>query len=390
MAKKILEIECPECGEILDINEQISQQLIEENEDEMRQMKISLRKELQESHSQEINLLNEKLGEQNSDLLRAKDDEEKKNLLIQKMEHELGTKDQKSEVEREKAVLEAKKEAMEEYQKMAEDVAEQKTAQLKIEKHQLQDQMRQQKELHEEALRKARQGSVQTQGEGGEIYIEDLLSQEFPSDGISEVAKGAKGADVIQSVRSGSGAQAGLIIWEGKRTKAWSNSWISKVKEDTVRANGHISVIVSDVMPSGNNKMTMIEDNVWICKYTELLGLATALRAGLIRAANAIKSQEGKGSKMELLYDYMAGQEFVNEMRLINDSYVAEIEIIAKERRSMERNWKGREKAANARLRGFTEFMGTIKTIATELPAIKEIEGDDNLALPSPDDEESI
>ena len=143
MAKKILEIECPECGEILDINEQISQQLIEENEDEMRQMKISLRKELQESHSQEINLLNEKLGEQNSDLLRAKDDEEKKNLLIQKMEHELGTKDQKSEVEREKAVLEAKKEAMEEYQKMAEDVAEQKTAQLKIEKHQLQDQMAQ-------------------------------------------------------------------------------------------------------------------------------------------------------------------------------------------------------------------------------------------------------
>lgn len=133
--------------------------------------------------------------------------------------------------------------------------------------------------------------------------------------------------------------------------------------------------------------MSMIEDNVWVCKFTEVEGLATALRTGLIRAETAIKSQEGKGSKMELLYDYMASQEFSNAMRLINDSYVAEIDIIAKERRSMERNWTAREKAAKARLSGFNEFFGTVKAIATELPAINQIEADDQLALPPPDED---
>ena len=164
--------------------------------------------------------------------------------------------------------------------------------------NELLDRERQTNELHKEALRKAAQGSVQTQGEGGEIFIEDLVGQAFQSDIISEVPKGTKGADVIQSVRFGSGIEAGLIIWEVKRTKQWSNKWISKVKEDTVRANGHISVIVSEAMPSGVSGMTMIEDNVWVCKFNEVQGLATALRSGLIRAETAVKSQEGKEDSM--------------------------------------------------------------------------------------------
>jgi hypothetical protein len=77
----------------------------------------------------------------------------------------------------------------------------------------------------------------------------------------------------------------------------------------------------------------------------------------------------------------MSGQEFINAMRMVNDSYVAELEIVGKERRAMEKHWRSREKAATARLEGFSDFMGTIKAIATELPAIKEIENDDQLYL---------
>ena len=258
---------------------------------------------------------------------------------------------------------------------------------MQIKNNALEDQMRQQTDLHKEALRKAEQGSVQTQGEGGEIFIEDLLRQAFPIDGISEVPKGAKGADVLQTVRFGSGIDAGVIVWEGKRTKSWSNAWISKVKEDTVRVSGHISIIVSDALPSKISRFTNIEDNVWVCKYAEIVGLAGALRSGLIRAQSAIKSQEGKGDKMTLLYDYMASQEFANEMGLVYDSYVAEVAIIAKERRTMESHWRSREKMANKRLQGMTGFLGTIKNIATELPVVKKIEAADQKALPSPEED---
>ena len=389
-----LQIECPDCSKIIDINEQISHHLKEGMDDERKQIELQIKKDLEDSHLKEIQDFKSKLTAKDKILMSKKDEDDKKDLKLQELQHQLETNEKRIEVERQKAALEAKKDALKEYEVMAEELAQQKNAvseqknlQLQMKINELLDRERQTNELHKEALRKAAQGSVQTQGEGGEIFIEDLVGQAFQSDVISEVPKGTKGADVIQSVRFGSGIEAGLIIWEVKRTKQWSNKWISKVKEDTVRVNGHVSVIVSEAMPSGISRMTMIEDNVWVCKFNEVQGLATALRSGLIRAETAVKSQEGKGSKMELLYDYMSGQEFANAMRLIDDSYVAELEIIEKERRSMERNWSSRRKAAEARLRGFSEFFGTVKQIATELPAIQQIEMGDQNFLPAPDDE---
>ena len=208
------------------------------------------------------------------------------------------------------------------------------------------------------------------------------MSEEFPLDTINEVRTGAKGADVIQTVRFGSGIEAGIIVWEVKKTKEWANRWIAKVKEDTNKVGGHISVIVSEALPSGVSRMKMIDENVWVCRFIEVGALATALRMGLIRAQSVARSQEGKGTKMEHLYDYMSSQEFLNAMRLIDDSYIAELDIIEKERRSLERNWTARRKAAEARLKGFAEFIGTVKTIATELPVHKELESSDRMALP--------
>ena len=401
-----LEIECPGCGEFIDINEQIAHKLKEESSDQKKRIELEVTEKIKKSYSEEIAGWQLKLEQKEKNLLEVNDSAEEDRIKMQEMQHLLNTQEQQVKLASQKAALKARQEEAEKFHQLAEESAKQKTAvieqkytALEIKNNELQDQMRQQKEIHQEALRKAEQGSVQTQGEGGEIYIEDLLRNAFPEDEIQEVAKGQKGADVIQKVRFGSALVAGVIVWEGKRAKTWSNGWISKIKEDTVRVNGHISVIVSDISKgSKTTKTNMIEENVWICSYTDILVLATSIRSGLIRASNAIKSQEGKGTKMELLYNYMSGQEFINAMRMVNDSYIADKEIIAKERRAMEKHWKSREKAAIARLEGFSDFMGTIKTIATELPAIKEIENDDqkflsesgHLGRSSDDDEEDL
>ena len=388
MSLENMELNCPDCGVKINISEQISHLLKEEMDDQRKNIATQVRKEMKQNHEVELQSYKERLEKKESEIQSNNQADIEKDLEIQKLKHELDTSDKRIEVEKDKATLEGKKQALAEYRKMADELAEQKTAELQMKNNELMDQMRQQKELFKEQLRKAEQGSIQSQGEGAEIFIEELLKQAFPMDRVDEVPKGTPGADVLQVVRFGSGIAAGKIVWEGKRAKNWANKWIAKVKEDTVRVNGHISVIVSDVLPSGIDKMKQIEENVWICRFTEIEGLCSALRTGLIRAETAVKSQEGKGSKMEHLYDYMASQEFSNAMRLINDSYIAELDIIEKERRSMERNWTSRRKAADARLRGFNEFFGTVKEIATELPAIKEIEEDDQWALPSPEDDQ--
>jgi len=382
-----LELLCPHCQQNIDVNEEVSKQIRESFQDERQDIEKKVREEMGKSHTSEIEKLKASLGETNKQLLSTTSEQEKKDLEIQKLRHSIETGEEKLSMELEKATILAKQEAMKEYSKMAEEIAEQKSATLKMKNNELINQLRQQKELHEEALRKASQGSVQSQGEGAEIYIEQILSEEFPLDTISEVKTGTRGADVLQTVRFGSGVEAGIIVWEVKRTKDWANRWIAKVKEDTTKVGGHISVIVSEALPSGVSRMKMIDENVWVCRFVEVGALATALRVGLIRAQSVARSQEGKGSKMEHLYDYMSSQEFNNAMRLIDDSYVAELDIIEKERRSMERNWSGRRKAAEARLKGFAEFIGTVKTIATELPVIKELESSDRMALPGLEDD---
>ena len=48
----------------------------------------------------------------------------------------------------------------------------------------------------EELKRKAEQGSQQLQGEAGEVVARSLLRATFPSDDISAIGQGGRGADV--------------------------------------------------------------------------------------------------------------------------------------------------------------------------------------------------
>ena len=75
------------------------------------------------------------------------------------------------------------------------------------------------------------------------------MRAQFPFDVIEPVAKGRKGGDVIQRVRDNIGHQAGSILWESKRTRAWSDTWIPKLKDDMRAAKADVAVIVSEVLP---------------------------------------------------------------------------------------------------------------------------------------------
>ena len=268
MTKENFEIECPGCGDIIDINEQLAHRLKEESMDLEKRVERELTEKINKSHSKEIAEWKLRLEEKEKNILAKNDSAEENRIKLQQMQHLLNTQDQQVKIASDKAALKARQKEAEKLKQLAEETAKQKTAiieqkyaTLEIKNNELQDQMRQQKEMHQEALRKVEQGSVQTQGEGGEIYIEDLLKQAFPGDDIEEVAKGQKGADVIQKVRFSSTLVAGVIVWEGKRAQNWSNGWISKIKEDTVRVNGHVSVIVSDVSKGAKStKTAMIED----------------------------------------------------------------------------------------------------------------------------------
>jgi hypothetical protein len=225
------------------------------------------------------------------------------------------------------------------------------------------EKLRQLSEKLEEMKRKMEQGSMQMQGEVAELLLADMLKEIFPFDEIQDVAKGVKGADVIQNVRNNFGQPCGKIIFESKRTKAWDNEWVEKLKVDSIATQADIAVIVTQTMPKDAKDLHQ-RDGVWVCGYSEVKSLVKALRDGLIKVSLAIKSQENKGDKMVMLYNYLTSNEFKQGIMAIREGFLSMKMTIQKERDTMEKMWKFREKQLEKVLINTSQIDGSIMGIA--------------------------
>lgn len=204
---------------------------------------------------------------------------------------------------------------------------------------------------------------MQLQGEAQELLLEELLRENFPFDVIEEVGKGVEGADCMQIVRNNSGKECGKIIYESKRTKGWSNAWIDKLKADKRNQGADVAILVTQTFPKDMERFGE-KDGVWVCGFTEALGVAALIRNGVIRVYEAQKSQENRGDKMQLLYDYLTGNEFRGQVEAIVEGFMAMKTAITKERAQMEKQWREREKQLDKVLLATSGMFGSVKGIA--------------------------
>ncbi|MEJ7780307.1 MAG: DUF2130 domain-containing protein [Daejeonella sp.] len=314
-----------------------------------------------------------------------KDSEEKLKLARQKelafMQREQELKNKESEIE-----LDFQRKLQEERLTIAEQIRKQEIEknQVRETEHQLkvkefEKQLEDQKKLVDEMRRKAEQGSMQLQGEVQELILEELLRNNFPFDEIGEVGKGVRGADCVQTVRNRFGQDCGRIIYESKRTKDFSNDWIDKLKKDMRGAGVDVAVIVTQCYPKGMDCFGE-RDGVWICSFEEVKAVAFVLRDGIIKLANASKSQDNKGDKMHMLYDYLTGTEFSEQWKAIREGYMSMRLSIHRERDAMEKMWKMREKQLDKVLINASGIKGSIEGIA----------GADNISLSLTDDDDAL
>ena len=249
--------------------------------------------------------------------------------------------------------------------------------QLKVKE--LEKQLDDQKKLAEEMKRKAEQGSMQLQGEVQELILEEQLRAYFPFDIISEVGKGVRGADCVQTVRNTFGQECGRIIYESKRTKDFSMDWIEKLKKDMRSIGVDVAVIVSQCYPRGMDCFGE-KDGVWICSFDEVKAVSYILRDGIIKLSNLAKAQDNKGDKMHLLYDYLTSSEFSEQWKAIREGYMSMRVSIQRERDAMEKLWKAREKQLEKVLLNAAHIKGSIEGIA----------GSDVIQLSLTDDEDTL
>ncbi len=377
---------CPKCGNKVPLSKAISAQVDEQvkarSEAEIKKIQKVMDEEYEKRLATErraaaakatkdlkveLSGLSEELSQKEKQLEKAQKDE----LALRKRQRELEEKAKTMELEVARRVDEGLK------------GVEKATSDRLVEEHRLKDRQKDEqmaglKRTVEDLQHKLEQGSQQARGEAGEIEVETILRLAFPADQIDPIAKGVRGADVLQTIRSPTGASCGSILWECKAAKNWSDTWLAKLREDQRESRADLAVLVSLTLPSGVNRFGYL-DGVWVADFGSLLGLATALRMQLLELQGALAATEGRTTKMELLYTYLSGTDFRQRVEAVVEAFTSMKEDLDRERAAMERGWAKRERQIANVVQNVAGLYGDMQgIIGASLPDIE------HLQLPEP------
>jgi hypothetical protein len=340
-------------------NDLFQQRLQQEKQKMEQELQQQLRKTIAGDYENQLRILQQNKADTEEKLKAAR----QKEYEFLKKEQELKTKEQELEIILQKKLLEERNNLVQQIRKEEGDRTVLKETEYQLKLKELEKQLDDQRKLAEEMKRKAEQGSMQLQGEAQELLLEEMLRDHFPYDKISEVGKGVEGADCIQTVRNTLGTECGRIIFESKRTKTFNNSWVEKLKSDLRSQQADVAILVTQVFPKDMSCFGE-KDGVWICSFSEVLALTTALRHTIIRVADTRRSEENKGEKMNMLYNFLTGNEFRQQIETIVEGFLSMKNSITKERVQMEKLWKEREKHLEKVLISTSGMYGSIRGIA--------------------------
>lgn len=363
-------IKCPYCSREFDLDDVISKPIEEEMRKkfvaEMQKEKALLESELKKKWDEENALTMKNLQAQNLENAAKLEEMRKQELELRSQQRKLEDKAREAEL--------AAARKLDEERKIIEEQATKKA----IESHQLKDaekekQLADMRKQIEVLKSKSEQGSMQTQGAAWEETVEAVLVREWPEDTIEPIATGVRGADILQKVNTRNGKPCGTIYHECKNAKNWGGEWIPKLKDDQREIKADIAVIVSTVLPKDVRNFALVDD-VWVTDYGSFIGLVTALRIVLIEVAKTKTAATGKGEKMELLYNYLAGSEFSQRIRAIVEAFMTMRKDLDAEKKAMQSQWAKREKQIDRVIENTTGLGGDIQgIIGASLPAIDEL-----------------
>jgi hypothetical protein len=233
------------------------------------------------------------------------------------------------------------------------------------------------------ASQKASHKPAQELGFVRQETLQDILATRFPQDGFQPVARGRKGADLMQIVRDSSGRTCGSILWESKRGyQSWSSRWVGKLRADQRLENCTLGVIVSDVLPDGEQSFCAV-GGVLACDISAASYLALLLRERLIEVAGVRGARAQRDDLKGAVYDYVSGP-FIAFVQRTMAAVVSMKTTLDKEKRAMTSDWKRREGEIDGIAYDLAATYGELQAIGAALPSVPELEmpGTEPKALP--------
>ncbi|MDE2025215.1 MAG: DUF2130 domain-containing protein [Patescibacteria group bacterium] len=366
---------CPHCKKEIEISEALHDQVFAQvKEQEEEKFKEELEKTRLEEKEKTAKKIHEELDLQMKNMKQETDEARERNKKLQEQLLELNKSLREQKEKSEEMELENQKKLLQAQEKLREDITKVVQEKASLEVAELKKRLVDTQKALDEAKQKSQQTSQQLQGEVLELQLEQSLSTSFPDDLIDPVQKGVKGADIRQTVRTARGNVCGIILWELKRTKSWSDEWITKLKADLRAEKAHVPIIVSEALPEEAQSGFGYKDSVLVCSLPLAIPIAEMIRQQLIAIARERFIMEHKNNKTEAeqLFTYITSHEFLQQIEAIVEIHQEMTIQISKERAALEKIWKAREIQAQKMLRSTTAIAGSLQgVIGNSLPQIK-------------------
>lgn len=353
------------------VDEQVATRLASERkalaEAEARKARDAVAEQLQQAATDRANI-QQQLDEKKALLVKAQQEE----LKLREERRKLQEAQEQFELDKQRAIDAERTKIREEAMRVADEQGKLRLSEKEKTIADLQTKL-------QEALRKAEQGSQQLQGEVQELQLEAMLKTQFPFDVIEPVGKGEFGGDALQRVCARSGAVSGSILWESKRTKAWSDSWLAKLRNDMRTAKADMAVLVTQTLPRDVDGFALVED-VWVTSFRMAIPLAVALREHLTHVAAMRTVSHGQQTKQEQVFAYLTGPLFRNRVKAVLDHYMELSADLDAERKAMQKRWAKRESQIRLMQEATVGMFGDLQAI-TGSKLMAELDHDQQEAL---------
>ena len=365
-------IKCPHCESEIDVSEAMSHhlraQITAENNTKLEADRLQIAADAEKSAATKVEARVNELESQA---------EEQATKLKEAGEKELSLLKEKSDLEdsQQNFDLAVARETDGQRQKIVSDTLEQAGEAERLKELETGQVIGGLKKQVSELKQSVEQGSMQLQGETLEVQLEEELRAAFCHDEITEIKKGQQGADARQVVRTNQGVDCGKILWEAKRAKNWSKSWVEKLKKDQREAGAELAVLVTTSPPNGLRGFDQYE-GIWVCEPLFAVATAKVLRHCLIETAMQRAQVSCRKDKMALLYDYLCSVDFRQNINGLVETFILQQKQLDAERRSFQKQWRERQKQLNNGIECTVSIYGDIQGIAGReaIPEIKTLE----------------
>jgi len=180
--------------------------------------------------------------------------------------------------------------------------------------------------------------SPQDRGAVAQTEVFRAIKDACPRDGVTQLAAGRRGGDVVQTVRDDQQRTCGRVLWEVKDVEDWSSDWIGKAKGDARRAGAEYVVLATSVFPPKMKTLTVHQGVIVVAP--EVVGsLAAMLHIVVVREAGAKAGATDRAAKAARILDYLGSAECRSRFEAIKDAVDELTKAQQNERNYHEKHW---------------------------------------------------